>query len=590
MKKILGCCLVLLFVNQLAQAGAIYDSRIINSSSGSSQIISSSMYAGQDYSVAIKELQNKIANDTTNYVLNTYLIDLYLRSGMYSEAYNDLLFLARLSAQDKLSPEVVENIAKIKKTFIAYAKNLRDKSTVYLNMTLMNLIIGDINQAEHTIVAASKKINDENAFNQVLSLVFNGENNLEKALVSFDKMLLSYPENLPIKKLKALYLKQLNRISEACKEYNSALKLAPNDKEIIYSLYKIYEEKNFSESEIIKKIFGKNNAENAYLLLTEILMQKNEIQSAENFAEKMVKEFPENVDGLIALSEVYRRAGKLKDSYEVLKDVRDKADTTERISKYNVLLAKLSDEPLQEANSLMNNGLYEQALSVLKEANPENLYVILSKARANYFLKHKREALQLLNRAMTLYPDNADVFYYFSFYFYQEKDTLNARKYVDKTLQIDPEHSYALKMLDLINKADADKLLGDINTAIEMQNYSEAMRLTNEALSINPKDANLYFNKGLIYISMNDYYLATAPFYKVLELDKNNVETYYYLAVCFDNLSENENALEYYKQFLDLIPVDAYGESEKIKNAQVRIQKLSQLFQPVETEQVEEVQ
>ena len=96
-------------------------------------------------------------------------------------------------------------------------------------------------------------------------------------------------------------------------------------------------------------------------------------------------------------------------------------------------------------------------------------------------------------------------------------------------------------MLDLINKADADKLLGDITTSIEMQNYSEAMRLTNEALSINPKDANLYFYKGIIYSSMNDYYLATAPFYKALELDKNNAETYYYLAVCFDNLSEFEN-------------------------------------------------
>ena len=305
--------------------------------------------------------------------------------------------------------------------------------------------------------------------------------------------------------MKALYLKQANKPEESIKEYLSALKLAPNDAEIIYNLYKLYDEKNLSEAEIIKKIFGKNNVETAYLSLAEILLQKNEVQGAENFAEKLVNDYPENVDGLIALSEIYRRGGKLKDSYEVLKDVRDKADTNERISKYNVLLAKLSDEPVQEASSLMNNGLYAQALDVLKEANPENLYVILSKARANYFLNNKRTALELLNRAMSFYPNNADVFYYFAFYFYQEKDMLNARKYVNKTLDIAPEHSYGLKMLDLINKADADKLVGDINLAIEMQNYSEAMRLTNEALSINPKDENLYFYKGIIYVAMNDY-------------------------------------------------------------------------------------
>ena len=575
MKKLLGCCLVLLFVNQYAEASAIYDSRIINNSGKTSQISSSTLYAGQDYSVAIQELQNKIANNPTDYILNTYLIDLYLRSGMHIEAYKELLFLTNLYNQNKIYPDVVENIAKIKKTYISYARNLQDKSIVYLNLTLMNLLLGDVPQAENTLVAASKKITNENAFNQALSLVFDNDNNLEKALVSFDKMLMTNPNNVPIKKIKALYLKQLNKIPEACKEYNSALKLAPEDKEIIYNLYKIYDEKNISEAETIKKIFGKNNTEKAYLFLTEILMDKNEVQAAEAFAEKLANEFPENVDGLIALSEVYRRGGKLKDSYEVLKDVRDKADTTERISKYNVLLAKLSDEPVQEANSLMNNGLYEQALSVLKEANPENLYVILSKARANYFLKNKRTSLELLNRAMSFYPNNADVFYYFAFYFYQEKDMLNARKYINKTLDINPEHSFGLKMLDLINKADADKLLGDITTSIEMQNYSEAMRLTNEALSINPKDANLYFYKGIIYSSMNDYYLATAPFYKALELDKNNAETYYYLAVCFDNLSEFENALSYYQQFLDRIPVDTYGESEKIKNAQVRIEKLS---------------
>ena len=133
--------------------------------------------------------------------------------------------------------------------------------------------------------------------------------------------------------------------------------------------------------------------------MAKIFLNNNDIQGAETFSKKLINDFPENVDGLIILSEIYRRSGKLKESYEVLQNVRDKADTTERISKYNVLLAKLSDEPVQEANSLMNNGLYEQALSVLNEANSDNLYVILSKARANYFLNNKTEALELLNKS-----------------------------------------------------------------------------------------------------------------------------------------------------------------------------------------------
>ena len=64
------------------------------------------------------------------------------------------------------------------------------------------------------------------------------------------------------------------------------------------------------------------------------------------------------------------------------------------------------------------------------------------------------------------------------------------------------------------------------------------MRLINEALSINKKDSALYYYQGLTYIAMNNYAAATAPLYKALELDKNNVIAYFYLGLAFDNLSE----------------------------------------------------
>ena len=580
MKKIVFALFILLVFNEISMADTVYEnSRVLNHSQKVSQISSSTLYDNEDYTFIIEELKNQIALNPDNYILNTYLIDLYLRSGMYTQAHQELLFLNNLNENNKLSAGVITNIDQIKKSFLNKHRTANDKSITYLNLTLINLILNNVQQAEKTIIAASKKITNETLFAETLNCVFAREYDIDKALVAFDKMLLNYPNNVAVKKMKALYLKCSNRIKESIKEYNSALALAPDDEEIIYELYRIYFDKNYSAETITKKIFGRSNKEKGYLTLTELLLSKNEIENAEVFAERLVHEFPNNVDGIIALSETYRRGGKLKDSYEVLKDARDKADTEERIAKYNVILAKLSDEPLKEADSLMNNGLYAQALDVLKEANPDNLYVILSKSRANYFLKNKRTALEYLNKAMSLYPNNADVLYYFAFYFYQEQDMLNAKKYINQVLEVNSEHEYALKLLDLINKIEADKLIDDINSAIEMQNYSEAMRLTNEALNINPKDDNLYFYKGQIYIAMNDYYLATAPFYKALEINKNNPLTYYYLGLCFDNLSENENALMYYKQFLDILPTDEYGESEKIKYAQVRIEKLTPLVQ-----------
>ena len=238
------------------------------------------------------------------------------------------------------------------------------------------------------------------------------------------------------------------------------------------------------------------------------------------------------------------------------------------------MLAKLSDEPVEEANSLMNTGLYSQALSVLESANQDNLYVILGMARANYYLGNKRVAFEQLNKAMTFYPNNADVFYYFAYIFYEEKDYESAQKYLKKTFEVSPNHKFALSLTDAINTKLANKYMSQITSSFEMQNYTETMRLVNEALAINPKSSTLYLYKGLVYISQNQYAKATAPLYKAIDIDKNNISAYFYLAEAFDNLSEPQNALSYYEKFIRLVPSDNFGESEKIEYAKARIQKL----------------
>ena len=100
------------------------------------------------------------------------------------------------------------------------------------------------------------------------------------------------------------------------------------------------------------------------------------------------------------------------------------------------------------------------------------------------------------------------------------------------------------------------------------------MRLIDEALTINKKDPNLYFYKALTYIAQNNYASSTASLYKCIELDKNNALAYFYLGTAFDNLSEHENALQNYQKFINLLPFDAYGESEKREYALERIKRL----------------
>ncbi|MCD7879797.1 MAG: hypothetical protein LUG16_07690 [Candidatus Gastranaerophilales bacterium] len=574
----LYCLLILFFMGGSAFAGAIIDS---NSTSGRSAIQSSNVNYNDDLDneilyKAINEVQNQIKQNPYDYSLNAVLIDLYLKTGQWEKAYEELSFLNNIKNQNKLDTSVVNNLETIQKRLKQTSKYDKNRSNILLNMAMISLITGDNTSVYKYLNAAARDIRNFTLFKNVLEKAADSSKNYENAVFICDAAIIQSPAKSDIRKLKAHYLVLLKKNDEAIEEYKSVIYINPKDNESKYELYKLLTEKNMPDKDLIK-CFDKtgSNPESVYYDLGQILLENNDIYGAKKYTDILVKKYPENVNGYILMSEIYKKEGNLEEAYEALSKVRDKADSNESIAKYNVMLAKLSDEPLSEANSLMANGLYSQALEVLDSAgSQESLYVLLAKARANYFLSNKQAALEFLNRAMTFYPNNSDVYCAFGYIYLQEKDIESAQKYTDESLKINPNNRTARDLKDMVNKAEADKYVSRIVSSFESQNYTETMRLINEALSINPKDSILYYYKGLTYIAQNNYAASTAPFYKALELDKNTILPYFYLGIAFDNLSEPKNALMYYQKFVNLLPKEEYGESEKIDYAKVRIEKL----------------
>ena len=582
MKKKLILSVVLLSLSSSVYADTIVERKVVPRRSAiqsTNMVFSDSQYSVNKNTLdtAINELQNKISADTDNYALYASLANLYIKAKQYNNAYDELVFLNHLASKDLLDKETLSEVSEIKNNLTKLIRYERNWFGLYSNLAIVNLILKDNQGAQQCILSASRKISDSEMFTDVFSKVYNAPATYESAIETLDKILAVNPTEVSLKKLKSSYYLQMGRKDDAIKEMVSVLATNKNDSDLRYQLYTLLQNKNLKEKDLIKKLYPNQTVEyeKVYSELAKMLFDKNDIAEAKKFATALVTKFPQNADGYIMLSEINLKEGNLREAYEALKYCRDKVNDNDAVAKYNVLLAKLSDEPVKEADSLMNNGLYSQALSVLESASQENLYVILGTARANYFLNNKQAALDGLNKAMTLYPNNADVFYYFAYVFYKEGDIESARKYLDKVFAVNPEHTFAKQLLDLLNKTDADKYANQIISAFEAQNYDEAMRLTDEALAINPKDAALYYYKGLTYIAMNNYASATAPLYKSIDLDKTNTLAYFYLALSFDNLSEPENALSYYQKFIQLLPKDELGESEKLNYAKARIEKLS---------------
>lgn len=576
------CCLaVIFFVGCSAFADAIVQRRYPSKTTAiqSSSIVysnSDSRYDSDSLQPAIKEIQKKINITPNDYILYASLVDLYMKTKDYDKAYDELVFLANLARQNKLNATTKNYISGVYENIKKNSKYSRTKAPIYVNLAMMALILDDKENAEAYINAAADYPLNLNVLKSALTIIFDLTGNSEKAIGVCDKIIAKNLNDIEIRKIKAAYYIQNKNKDAAIVEYSKILDIQPSDEDSKYYLYKLLSSKNASEKDILKHLYktDKPNYETVYYELANMLLKNGELNSSKLYANALVEKYPNNANGYIILSEIYQKEGKLKESYEILSKARDKADSNESIAKYNVLLAKLSDEPVKEANSLIATGLYQQALDVLDGANQENLYVILTQARANYLLNEKQQTLALLNKAMTLYPENSDVYCAFGYIYLKEKDIESARKYVNNSLRINPKNKTAIDLQDMVNKAEASKFTNQIISAFEAQNYTESMRLIDEALKINAKDPVLYYYKALTYIAQNNYAASTALLYKCIELDKNNIPAYFYLGIAFDNLSEPENALVYYQKFINLLPKDDYGESEKLNYAKTRIEKL----------------
>lgn len=538
-----------------------------------------------DYNAVITELQNRVNENPNDYTLYPPLIEAYLKTNKYENAYEDLIFLYSLKNSNKLSASILQDIEKLRLKITERSKYSRSKSQLFVDLAVLNLICGNSAEAEKSIKKASFQTTNPKIYIDALKHIVDSTRNYENGLSYTNLYMMNNPISDDIKneiiKLRVYFYTNLGQHENALNEQISLIQGKTLDNDTIYETYKLLLRTNASDDKILKTLFNENikNKEKCYYNLYNILIENNSYDDARAYSEKLEKQYPDSLSTAFLKAERLLKEGQINQVVEILNSVSDKLTNDEDIIIYNRLMASISRTPDKEALKLFNQGYPDKALDLLGGKNiPQTPNILAFKARCCMELGRMQEALEYLNRAISLDSENLFVNLQFGNYYYANKEFELSRNYAEKCLQLDPANEFANLLIDKLNEADAQQYISQIISTYEAQNYKETSRLIAQAIKIAPKAAILYYYQGLTNIAENNYAASTASLYKALELDKTNYYTYYYLGIAFDNLAEYENAYNYYLQFLKLLPPDHLGESEKIEYAKSRISKLQNLL------------
>ena len=192
------------------------------------------------------------------------------------------------------------------------------------------------------------------------------------------------------------------------------------------------------------------------------------------------------------------------------------------------------DQPefsLEVASTFLQAGQYRQAGQLINRAlayAPDDL--IFQTAMANVEMQ-SGDADRALARLNTIRPkvQSADPALQIeaariesSSQFYIKNNFAAAKAVLEKIERRFPEEEAAYNVLSQLHIAQADRLRGASNAAAASVEMTNAIRVVQRQIQVQPKNASAYFNQGNFYFYMGDFDHAISSFTKVLELQKDH--------------------------------------------------------------------
>jgi len=395
----------------------------------------------------------------------------------------------------------------------------------YFELANANLRMDKLSAAEQNIKKAIALNGNNQWYYRLLIEVYKRNNNMAALVSAFDQLIRIDPENdaYYFDKANAFFLS--NKIDEAKKVYGEIEARFGPSKELQTASRRLQAEGTASESDIIKLLEGSQADVKNYLYAAGLLMQKGNDQEALKVLLKAQLLEPANFEVNLSLADVYRKQKNDEAAFAALKRAIESPEmpVSEKVKIIAGLFPKLDQ-------ALVAKNVTEMAGS-MAEKNPSDAKILALYGDVLYQQNKLKEALAQYQAALKL---NEQVFVVWEQVI--NIQTLVGRyeeaiKVADEALTIYPNQASLYYHLGyaLYKTGKLQPALSNLKSALQLD-------VDNKSLQ-----AQVYALQGDIFINQGNFAQAKAAFEKAIELEPDNyliMNNYaYYLALRNDDLN-----------------------------------------------------
>lgn len=378
-----------------------------------------------------------------------------------------------------------------------------------------------------------------------------------KAAEYYKKAIAVAPVDTDLRMSYAKMLDKLGSSDTAVEEYNFVLAQTTDNKEVLYSLERIYK----------KKLEESPNDATVTSNLGAIMQKQGKYDEALRYYSKAEYLDPSNINTRINVGTLYQQKGDYKTA----------------ITAYDSVLILYPDNAqanLYKAQSLAALGDKNQALNLYKKvltAEPNNA---IAQAQMMDMLRETMTPQQFVDYVKKNGGSNpSDAIYSYALELHKQNKLNDSIALYNEVLKINNSNPEVYVNLAIAQgqMKNYDGALSTLKTANAKfpnnEQVTDALKnISNEAIGEKLDTAAAYYNNKDYQKAINEY----------LKIQPATADTMLGVASCYQNLGDNAKAIEYYKQALNLKPTDSdiayyiaalYADSEDWNNAKAYVQK-----------------